>query len=87
MARKARHLEEEDAPETRKIVIMSRVFASEVAEVVAKNATKIIMGSGLSHEQTTSELKKKIGYEGLMKSYSGLIKDMDAISDILFDRA
>ena len=87
MARKASHLVEEGAPEAKKIVIMSRVFASEVAEVVAKNAMKIIMGSGLADEQSTSELKKKIGYEGLMKSYSGLIKDMDAISDILFDRA
>lgn len=87
MARKASHLVKEDAPEARKIVIMSRVFASEVAEVVAKNAMKIIMGSGLPDEQSTSELKKKIGYEGLIKSYSGLIKDMDAISDILFDRA
>jgi hypothetical protein len=45
------------------------------------------MGSSLPDEQTPSELKKKMGYEGLMKSYSGLIKDMDAISDILFDRA
>jgi len=87
MARKASRVVKEDAPEARKIVIMSRVFASEVAEVVAKNAMKIIMGSGLADEQSTSELKKKIGYEGLMKSYSGLIKDMDAISDILFDRA
>lgn len=87
MARKASRVVKEDAPEARKVVIMSRVFASEVAEVVAKNAMKIIMGSGLLDEQTTSQLKKKIGYEGLMKSYSGLIKDMDAIADILFDRA
>jgi alkylation response protein AidB-like acyl-CoA dehydrogenase len=87
MARKASRVVKEDAPEARKVVIMSRVFASEVAEVVAKNSMKIIMGSGLLDEQTTSQLKKKIGYEGLMKSYSGLIKDMDAIADILFDRA
>lgn len=78
---------QEDAPDAGKIVIMSRVFASEVAEVVTKNAMKIIMGPGLFDEQMTLELKKKIGYEELVGSYSGLIHDMDAVSDILFDRA
>jgi alkylation response protein AidB-like acyl-CoA dehydrogenase len=87
MARKAGHLAQEDAPDARKMIIMSTVFASEVAEVVAKNALKIIMGPGLLDEQMTSELKKKIGYDGLVHSYSGLIQDMDALSDILFDRA
>lgn len=87
MARRAGRLVQEDAPDAGKIVIMSRVFASEVAEVVTKNAMKIIMGPGLFDEQTTLELKKKIGYEELVGSYSGLIRDMDAVSDILFDRA
>jgi alkylation response protein AidB-like acyl-CoA dehydrogenase len=87
MARRASHLVRKDAPDARKMTIMSRVLASEVAEVVAKNALKIIMGPGLFDEQMTSELKKKIGYDGLVHSYSGLIQDMDALSDILFDRA
>jgi alkylation response protein AidB-like acyl-CoA dehydrogenase len=87
MARKASRLVQEDAPDARRIAIMSRVFASEVAEVVAKNALKIVMGSGLFDEQTTLELKKKMGYERLVGGYSGLIQDMDAVSDILFDRA
>jgi len=54
---------------------------------VTKNAMKIIMGPGLFDEQMTLELKKKSGYEELVGSYSGLIHDMDAVSDILFDRA
>ncbi len=87
MARKASRLVQEDAPEARRIAIMSRVFASEVAEVVAKNAVKIVMGSGLFDEQTTLELKKNMGYERLVQGYNGLIQDMDAVSDILFDRA
>jgi len=86
-AKKAGHLAQEDAPDAGKIVIMSRIFAGEVAEVVAKNAMKIIMGPGLFDEHTTSELKKKVGYDGLVHSYSGLIQDMDAVSDILFGRA
>jgi hypothetical protein len=28
-----------------------------------------------------------MGYERLVQGYSGLIQDMDAVSDILFDRA
>jgi alkylation response protein AidB-like acyl-CoA dehydrogenase len=87
MARKASRLVQEDASDARRIAIMSRVFASEVAEVVAKNAMKVVMGSGLVDEQTTLELKKKMDYERLVQGYSGLIQDMDAVSDILFDRA
>ncbi|NVM22053.1 MAG: acyl-CoA dehydrogenase family protein [Desulfobacterales bacterium] len=86
MARKAKTLIQEDSPGARKIVIMSRIFASEVAELVAGNAMKIVMGSGLFDEQTASELKTKIGYEGLIAGYSGLIQDMDAVADMLFDR-
>jgi hypothetical protein len=48
---------------------------------------KIVMGTGLSDEQTVSELKKKIGYEALATNCSGLIQDMDAVADILFQRA
>jgi alkylation response protein AidB-like acyl-CoA dehydrogenase len=87
MARKASRLAQEDAPEATRVAIMSRVFASEVAEVVAKNAMKIVMGAGLFDEQTILEVKEKIGYERLIQGYSGLIQDMDAVADILFDRA
>jgi alkylation response protein AidB-like acyl-CoA dehydrogenase len=87
MAKKASRLVKEASPSAKKIVIMSRIFASEVAELVAINAMKISMGSGVFDEQTISELKNNINYEGLMTNYSGLIQDMDAIADILFERA
>ena len=87
MSRRAKGLVEEDSPEAKKIVIMSRIFASEVSDVVARNSMKIVMGTGLSDEQTVSELKKKIGYEALATNCSGLIQDMDAVADILFQRA
>lgn len=87
MAKKASRLVKEGSPSAKKIVIMSRIFASEVAELVAINAMKISMGSGIFDEQTISELKKKISYDRLMTNYNGLIQDMDAIADILFERA
>jgi alkylation response protein AidB-like acyl-CoA dehydrogenase len=87
MARKAQGLIEKGSPEAKKIVIMSRVFANEVADLVARNAMKILMGPGLFDKQTVSEVMRKMNHERLAESYSGLIQDMDAVADILFDRA
>jgi len=86
MARKASRLAQEKAPEATKMVIMSRIFASEVAELVASNAMKIVKGLGLFDEQTVSEVAKKMELDRLAASYSNLIGDMDAAADILFDR-
>lgn len=86
MARRAKRLITEDSAEAKKIVIMSRIFASEVSDLVARNCMKIVMGTGLFDGRIVSEIKKKIGYEQLAASYSGLIQDMDAVADILFDR-
>jgi len=87
MARKASRLIQEEAPEATKIVTMSRIFASEVAELVAANAMKIVKGLGLFDEQTVSEVGKKIAFDRLAASYSNVIHDMDAVADILFERA
>lgn len=87
MARKARGLIEKGSPEAKKIVIMSRVFANEVADLVARNAMKILMGPGLFDKQTVSEVMRKMNHERLAESYNGLIQDMDAVADILFERA
>jgi alkylation response protein AidB-like acyl-CoA dehydrogenase len=87
MAKKAGRLVREDSPEATKMVIMSRIFAGEVAELVARNAMKIAKGLGVFDDQTVSELAKKIGYERLTAHYGNLIQDMDAVADILFERA
>jgi alkylation response protein AidB-like acyl-CoA dehydrogenase len=84
MARKAKGLIRERSSQARKIVIMSRIFASEVAELITTNAIKIVTGSGLADEEIPSTLKERMGYEGFMASHSGLIQDMDAVADILF---
>jgi alkylation response protein AidB-like acyl-CoA dehydrogenase len=87
MARKAKRLSEQDAAQAKKIVTMSRIFASEVAELVSRNTMKIVVGSGMTEEQTMSELKEKIDYDTLTASYRGLVEDMDTVADILFERA
>ena len=86
MARKAKHLIQDKSSQAKRIVIMSRIFASEVAELIARNTIKIVTGSGLTDKEIPSSLKKKIGYEGSIASHSGLIQDMNAVADILFGR-
>ncbi|MCK4390249.1 MAG: acyl-CoA dehydrogenase family protein [Desulfobacterales bacterium] len=86
MARKAKRLIQDRSSDAKKIVIMSRIFASEVAELVARNAIKIVTGSGLADEEIPSPLREKIGYEALMAGHRGLVQDMDALADILFGR-
>ncbi|MBW1675335.1 MAG: acyl-CoA dehydrogenase family protein [Deltaproteobacteria bacterium] len=86
MARKAKGLIRERSSQAKKIVIVSRIFASEVIELITTNAIKIVTGSGLANEEIPSTLKEKMGYEGFMASHSGLIQDMDAVADILFGR-
>ena len=86
LARKAKPLIQETSPQAKKIVIMCRIFASEVAELIAGNIIKIVTGSGLAQEEIPLTLKERMGYEEFMASCSGLIQDMDAVGDILFGR-
>ena len=86
LARKAKHLLQDSSSQAKKIVIMSRIFASEVAELVVRNTIKIVKGSGLADEKITASLKKKIDCSEFAASCSRLIKDMDAVADILFGR-
>jgi alkylation response protein AidB-like acyl-CoA dehydrogenase len=86
MARKAKGLNEDRSSQARKIVLMCRIFASELAELIVRNTIKIVKGAGLADEQIPSTLKERMGYEGLTASCSGLIEDMDAAADVLFGR-
>ncbi len=86
MARKAISLEEADDPNAEKIKTMSRIFANEVAQVVAQNVLKILMGSGEFDKKTISEFMDSIFYDKLISSYQNVIKDMDKVADILFER-
>ncbi len=86
LARKAKHLLQESSSQAKKIVIMSRIFASEVAELVVRNTIKIVKGTGVADEEIPASLKKKIDCSEFAASCSRLIKDMDAVADILFGR-
>jgi len=87
MVKKAKRLVQKGPSEAKKIILMSRIFAAEVADLVSKNSFRIVLGSGVSDEEGALGLKEKIGFEELAAGHSGLIEDMDAVADILFGRA
>ena len=86
MARKAKSLIEAGDPEAEKIKAMSRIFANETARVVAHNMLKILMGSGAFDHKIVSDFMETISYNKLLCSYENVIKDMDMVADILFER-
>lgn len=86
MARKAKRLIQDKSSQAKKIVIMSRIFAGEAAELIAKNTIKIVKGTGMADEEIPASLNEKIGFKEFTASCSGLIQDMDAVADILFGR-
>ncbi len=86
LARKAKAVSDSTDPEAKKITAMSRIFASETAQLVAQNTMKIVNGSGILDEKTVSDLMQSINHSRLVRFYPGLIRDMDQVADILFGR-
>jgi alkylation response protein AidB-like acyl-CoA dehydrogenase len=86
LARKAHRLAGQDAVTAKKIETMSRIFATEVVDLVARNTMKVVVGSGMTDDQAVSELKERIDDETIRESYKHFIRDMDTVADILFER-
>lgn len=86
MARRAITLAESDDPSAEHIKTMSRIFANDVAQLVGQNMLKILMGSGVFDQKTVSEFMETVSYYELMGSCRNIIKDMDKVADILFER-
>jgi alkylation response protein AidB-like acyl-CoA dehydrogenase len=86
LARKAVALTEAGGPEAETIKIMSRIFADEVAQLVTRNALKILMGSGVFDQKAVSDFMETVSYNELFFSGQNIINDMDMVADILFER-
>jgi alkylation response protein AidB-like acyl-CoA dehydrogenase len=86
MARRAVALSKAGDPEAEKIKIMSRIFADEVAQLVTRNALKILMGSGVFDQKAVSDFMETVSYNELILSGLNVINDMDKVADILFER-
>ena len=72
--------------EGEKIKLVSRLFSNEVAQVVSQNILKIVLGCGEFEQKTTDDFLVKIGYTELKTSFQNIIKDMDQLADIVFER-
>ncbi|MCP4107780.1 MAG: acyl-CoA dehydrogenase [Desulfobacteraceae bacterium] len=86
IARKAAALAEAGDTDAEKIMAMSRIFASETALLVAQNAMKIVMGSGVFDQNTVSGFMEAVSYNEMINSCHNIINDMDKVADILFER-
>lgn len=86
MARKVKRLMESKSRDAEKIKAMSRVFAAEVAQVVAQNVLKIVKGTGAFDKEKTAAFMQSIAYGELACGYDNLIRDMDKVADMLFGR-
>ncbi len=86
LARKAVRLSRAGDSEAEKIRLMSRIFAEETGRLVSTNAARVLVGSGLMTADQASEFFRGAGAESLMLAGFNVIRDMDAVADILFER-
>ena len=86
LARKAAKLAQAGDPDAEKIKTMSRIFADEVAQLIGRNAQKILMGCGLFDQNTVAEFMETVALQTLVCSAHNIVHDMDKVADILFER-
>jgi alkylation response protein AidB-like acyl-CoA dehydrogenase len=62
----------------------SRVFAREAASRILSEGMRWIGGAAGAHE--TAELEKRLNATLVYQAQAGLLRDMDHVADILYDR-
>jgi alkylation response protein AidB-like acyl-CoA dehydrogenase len=87
LARKADRLTRAGAASARKLAAMSRIFAREVAQLVAKNALEVLLGAGVLDAEGLADFKEAITFDALVTCQQDNMADMDLVADILFARA
>ena len=64
----------------------SRIFANEVSQLVQGNLRRILSGSGRFEKAFVADFMASIEESSLLKSFEGVIADMDRVADFLFER-
>jgi alkylation response protein AidB-like acyl-CoA dehydrogenase len=85
-ARKADALNRAGDREADKIMAMSRVFAAEVARLTAATIPVVLQGTGILDSDTVDALFTSMAFDQLARGQKGVIVDMDAVADMLFER-
>jgi len=86
LARKAFKCSQCGDPGAEKNKIISRLFAHEVAQVVSHNISKIVMGCGEFDQKAVAEFMASIPHAEMTASFQNIIRDMDQLADIIFER-
>ncbi|MBW1694786.1 MAG: hypothetical protein JRJ41_11695 [Deltaproteobacteria bacterium] len=86
LARKAVTLTKADDLDATKIATISRIFADEVAQLVIRNALKLLMGTGVFDKTVAANFMETESYKKLILSSLNVINDMDKVADIVFER-
>jgi alkylation response protein AidB-like acyl-CoA dehydrogenase len=86
LARKAAEAIRDADKTAEKLQLMSRIFASEVAQLVRQNTMTILMGTDLFDQKVVTEFVASTQLNELTESYRGLVTAMDRVADIVFER-
>jgi alkylation response protein AidB-like acyl-CoA dehydrogenase len=86
LARKAVGSAARGAPCVEKLKAVSRIFASDTAQLVAQNILKIVLGTGEFDQVAAAAFMDSIAYNELAYSTRNIVKDMDRVSDLVFER-
>ncbi len=73
-------------PQAEKMRLMARIFTAELAAVVTTKVREILLGSDAYDTITYNEFETYAGLDALIPSTIGIINDMDALANIIFDR-
>jgi alkylation response protein AidB-like acyl-CoA dehydrogenase len=86
LARKAAAATRDADKTAEKLQLMSRIFASEVAQLVQQNIMTILKGTGTFDQNIVSDFITSTHMNDLTESYQGLVSAMDRVADIIFER-
>ena len=86
LARKASRCALDGDSEAEKLKIIARLFAAEVAQVVAQNILTVVIGCGQFDEKMTAEFMARVTYTELVAGMHNMVADMDRLADIVFER-
>ncbi len=86
LARKAARHADLTTAKADKIRTVARLFAGEIATLVADRTLKVLLGSGAFEQDQVQAFLQKIKYEDLVHTCKDMIKDMDRVADHLFAR-
>ena len=86
LARKAVRVSQSGGSETEKIKALSRIFADETTQLAAHNILKIVSGTGVFDQESVDKFMESVAYHELVQSTRNIVKDMDQVADIVFER-